>query len=480
MQLMKRLLCLLIPAMSLGAGAFAQHYSAINGSNYSGSLGVYNNPSSIVNVPYKWDLTLLGAQLQTISNSFSGPNFPAYLKGGNTYTVNTGNYIRRADADFNLRILNARFSIDRTKAFAFGLNVRGQLQAVTSPVNYTDSIVNTAAFLQSNQFGESLDARLSASTWMEVYGSYGFTLWDQEASRLNVGITVKLLKAMSGAVVQLNNISIDRAQDSLQTFYTIANGDAAYGYSANHGDASDFKFGDMFSNGKAGFAIDLGIEYIIKNQDVKTVFDDEESYYDYDWKIGISLLDLGANHFTYGSESRSVNSLKENISGNVLQEKFQSVQNLTSFNDSLATIVSQMTPLTGNFAIMNPARAVVNADHYLSGNFYVNGELSMNLIPASANKYALHDTRLLTVTPRWERRVLGVYLPVQYTTRGNFWIGAAVKAGPLLLGTHNLLNMFASNKPPGGGGYLALIITPWKSAGRSAGGRNRQYDCPKY
>jgi hypothetical protein len=161
----------------------------------------------------------------------------------------------------------------------------------------------------------------------------------------------------------------------------------------------------------------------------------------------------------------------------VLNQKFHEVKNLASFNDSLATIVGETNPLTGNFSIMNPARAVVNVDHYLSGNFYVNGELSVNLVGESSKKLALRETKLVTITPRWETRKLGFYLPFEYTSRGNFWVGAAVKAGPLLVGTHNLLNAFAPAKTPGGGAYVALIIRPWKESSQS---RNKQYDCPPY
>lgn len=83
---------------------------------------------------------------------------------------------------------------------------------------------------------------------------------------------------------------------------------------------------------------------------------------------------------------------------------------------------------------------------------------------------------MLTVTPRWEKRTLGFYLPVQYNRHGNFWIGGAVKAGPLLFGTHNLLNIFSKNKYIGGGAYLAIIIRPMNFI-RDA--RLKQYECPE-
>src|SRR5690606_17648675 len=117
-----------------------------------------------------------------------------------------------------------------------------------------------------------------------------------------------------------------------------------------------------------GLALDIGVEYLIKSQAVSSVYD-MASPDEYDWKIGFSLLDLGWNQFTYGSESRSVSSLKPDISGEVLQQTFSSVTDLASFNDSLATSVDRSEALTGDFRIMNPARAVLNIDRYVSGNF---------------------------------------------------------------------------------------------------------------
>ena len=68
-------------------------------------------------------------------------------------------------------------------------------------------------------------------------------------------------------------------------------------------------------------------------------------------------------------------------------------------------------------------------------------------------------------------------MPVQVTRHGNFWVGGALRAGPLLLGTHNLLNAFSKNKYVAGGAYLALTIRPMNIVREL---RMRQYDCPEY
>ena len=47
-------------------------------------------------------------------------------------------------------------------------------------------------------------------------------------------------------------------------------------------------------------------------------------------------------------------------------------------------------------------------------------------------------------------------------TKNQLWIGGAIKAGPLLLGTHNLANIFSKTKSANGGFYLALTFRQGK------------------
>jgi len=60
---------LVLLAFCLGP-SFGQHYQAVHGSNYAGSLGVMNNPASALSSPLPWDITLLGLQLKNSTNFF--------------------------------------------------------------------------------------------------------------------------------------------------------------------------------------------------------------------------------------------------------------------------------------------------------------------------------------------------------------------------------------------------------------------------
>ncbi|MBO9573696.1 MAG: hypothetical protein J7497_16025, partial [Chitinophagaceae bacterium] len=269
----------------------------------------------------------------------------------------------------------------------------------------------------------------------------------------------KVLRGLSGVYARLNDVRIERHIEGDEIVDYIKGGAAEYGISQTHGNATTFDFPEMFRLSQAGLAGDIGLEYLVKTQAVSTVFD-EDNYYEYDWKIGISLLDLGWNKFKYNMESRSVAGLKEDVTGATLQQKFNSVENLASFNDSLETIVDQFSNLNGYYNIYNPARAVINVDRYMWNNFYINGELSVNLIKDTKKRIAVAESKLLTITPRWEKKRFGAYFPLQVTRYGNFWIGGALRAGPLLIGTHNLLNAFSSKGKLGGGAYIALTLRP--------------------
>lgn len=152
-------------------------------------------------------------------------------------------------------------------------------------------------------------------------------------------------------------------------------------------------------------------------------------------------------------------------------------RSLERINDSLADIVSFGSLGTRQFYIANPMRAVVNIDRYITGNFFINSDVSINLgqlLPKTY--YYTRALNFLTITPRWETSKLGAYLPISYNTCGQFWIGGAVKAGPLLIGVHNWANIFSTKKIQTGGAYIALSIHSKQGASNKRDKRNR---CPK-
>ncbi|HEY6902508.1 MAG TPA: hypothetical protein VI233_17745 [Puia sp.] len=468
-------------------GVYGQNYTGIEGSPFAGAMGVANNPASILATPYKWDITILSTQLKNSTNAVSFHNI-SYLSHPDTiaYKWTPGNIRRFAAVNYNLHLFNARFLLGRKQAISFGMNLQSYTAIRTGLTNYNDTLKNMNDFFFINGPSTVYEARMATSTWLELYATYSRTILDNGYGRLNAGATLKGMRGLSGAFAQLKNGGINRnALANGETLYNLLAGNFRYGYSANydywHDSLSTSKnIHDFFSHSQGGVAADFGLEYLVKTQALKAPDDDDDDYWDYEWKFGVSLLDVGWNNYNYGTQSRSASTPKSNITDVDLNKKFDNTGSLAQFNDSLGTIVDDFQTLTGQFKIWNPVRLVLNADRPLQDHFAVNANLTLNLGGNNKGKtFYTKEMTLLAVTPRWETRSLGGYLPLTVTTDGKVWLGAAFKAGPVIMGVHNLGTIFSKNKAQNGGFYLSFVIRPGKHKGGFTTKEDKQYSCPK-
>jgi hypothetical protein len=459
----------------------AQDYQAINGSPYAGALGAGNNPASILSTPYPWDITIFSAQLKNTTNAVTFTDL-SYLKHADTigYRWLSGPIKRYVGLNYNVHLLNARIALGRKQAISFGANFRGYLSARSGLVNYNDTLQNMNQFFSINE-GNKYDAQVVGSSWLELYATYSRTIWDDPISRLNAGITVHLQKAIAGAFAQLTNASVNKSVQDTLTLYSLAAGTGKYGYSAtfdywHSNNSTGQNINNLMRQARAGAAFDLGIEYYVKSENVP-LFGQADDYYDYDWKIGVSLMDIGANLYQYGTQSRLASNPNKGISDFDLNEKFNFVSSFAEFNDSLSTVVNSFQRPRGHFLIWNPARVIINADRTLPGHFALNTELTLNLGGNNTGlRFFTKEITLFAVTPRWETKSLGGYLPVTVTTDGRVWVGGAAKVGPLLFGVHNWATVFSKTKAQNGGFYLALVLRPGKGFSLK---EDKQYTCPK-
>ncbi len=463
----------------------AQDYHAVQGSSLAGSLGVSDNPASIVNTPFAWDVNIFSLQCKSASNlytivDYSFVSSPNKLK----YYFNPGDYKRFTDVNFNLHLVNARIALDRKQAISFGMNLVGYGRLKTEPYNYVDTIHNAYDFFSINTQNNVLSGNFTASSWLEIFGTYSRTIYDDGNHRLNTGVTLRAMRGVAGAFAEMQGATFTSSVNNAnETVYKLNSANARYGYSYN---IDDWKKNNSFSenldnflnNTRGRFSGDIGFEYLVKPVTLSDYYNPSESYYDYDWKIGVALLDVGYNKYKYGTEGKIISDPK-NVLNTTLDKKFNKVRSLSAANNSVASIVYNISPLEGIFKIYNPTRIIINADRFLNNNFYINAELSFNLLRqfGGISNFYTQSLNLLTVTPRWETLKWGVYFPMQYNTEHQFWIGGAIKAGPLLLGVHNWANIFTKKNVQNGGGYIAVVIRSKKNTKVRI---DKRLDCPKY
>lgn len=485
---------LLLPALLLFNVLMAQNYQAIHGSSYAGSMGPGYNPASIVHVPYAWDITPLSLQLKQSTNAFTIKNFSLFslvsLPDSLSIAAKNGIKKRFVTANQDLHLFNARISLNSKTAIALGANLRNYFYAGSSKTNGQDTLLTLFDFMKINNELLPLSGEMTGNAWAELYASIALTIMDDGYRLLNAGISLKATRSIAGGYAQAGGIHYDPLPDINQPGYVLTNGSLQYGYSANFDKIDSTKTSAanrklFLQNNHSAMAADVGIEYIILS-------DEDKEYggaYAYETKLGISMMDIGRNKYLHGSRSRLASTSRPGITDSVLDLKFSAIKNLDDFNDSLSTIAGTVSKLTGDFFIYQPTRLLIYIDQHIVQNFFINAEITIPLQAVIPKKIrSLKDINLLALTPRWELKSVGAYLPILLNNRNQLWVGGAFKAGPLLLGTHNLGSLLSKNKFQRGGLYLAFTVRPKKLYDREAHyptnklpKKDRQrLDCPKF
>ena len=469
----------------------AQNYHAINGSSYAGSLGVGNNPASIVHVPYAWDVTPFSIQVKQSTNALVISNYSLLsLPANATITATNGEKKRFAFANQDIHLFNTRISLKAKAAIAFGANIRSYVYATSSQSNYQDSSFALRDFMRLNVNNLPLSAEAASSTWAELYATYAQTIYEDGSRLLNAGLTLKVNRNLAGGYAKAQDLNYVPGNNPNTLSYLLTNGSLQYGYSSNVDIIDSNK--TSFANTKSflhktysSVSADVGFEYILLTDEGN----EEGGDYAYETKVGVSVLDIGSSKYKYGSRSRHAVGVKPGITDTLLEKNFTNINSVDDFNDSLGSISNSFTQMIGNFYIYQPMRLMINVDQHIANNFFVNAALTVPIIPlVASNTLHIKDMNLLAVTPRWELKGVGAYLPILVNNQKQVWVGGAIKAGPLLLGTHNLANLFSKNKSQNGGFYLAFTIRPGKKYDRQEHQAkdkvqnkfSRNLQCPKF
>ena len=448
----------------------AQGYQAIHGSPYAGVTGIYNNPAASIGSAYQWDLALFSTQLKMSTNFLYLKNFSLSNQDSAYLTSKEGNYSRFFHANLDVNLFNFMYKIDNQHAFSFGLRARTYNHVKMFPFNYMDSVTTTNGFFITNQNTPFMQGFATHTGWLEADLNYSQVISENSNSRLTGGFTLQIMKGISAMFTKVNKISYLMSKTAIDTAFAFTEGNGSFGYSDNYdGVAGQTTAKDFINNSKTSIGLSMGLEYMTYNNEY-----DAKNNLNYDWKIGVSLMDLGSNSFNASTNSAKFYNPSPTLLASQLDNKFSGINSTKDLKDTLATIFTSFEDITGSFKISNPTRLIMNVDKNLGNNFYINGDLSMNFYSTSSfTKFRTRELNLITVTPRWETIGWGAYLPVQYNTQGQIWVGAALKMGPLVIGMHNL-QLLSKDPMLNGGAYLLLSIHPFNKKAVLS-----KMDCPQ-
>ena len=174
----------------------------------------------------------------------------------------------------------------------------------------------------------------------------------------------------------------------------------------------------------------------------------------YKLKIGLSITDLGSIKFKKGANSGD---LKADVG--LWNLKPVNPQTFAEFEDTINNRFNKVST-TGQFYKMNlPTAFSLQIDYNIWKAFY------LNLTPFIALQFKnketkIHDISSVTITPRWDNRWFGAFIPLQYNFMDGFRTGLALRVGPLIVGTSNLAPIVGTKKTIYGADIYTMLKIP--------------------
>ncbi len=398
------------------------------------------NPAAGIAGDMKWQVNLIGFSTEAGNNYFSINGKVRDLARNFDKNINVGQNLdgKRKQLHVNLCILGPSGFIRIKKNNAISFGVKARAVATFNDIN------QDFVYSMYNHFEDILqwlpnftDERATAAVnvYHEFYAGYARSFKLGERHALHIGATAKMTTNVFNAQFVANNLNFNKVFTSAtDSFINVGNTTFDLKVSNTIDDGFHYKFG------VSGFGFDVGAiyEYKLKNSN------------DHFIMVGASVNDLGFNTYTLGKNSRSFVGNGRNIPAENLVDAFGETINLDAVLDSLGT----RTNPTGKTKIKLPTTLNVFADVRVVKMFYINANFQFNPYTFKKGTPVANLPVDITITPRFESRIVSVYVPINYNQYSRFNMGAGLRVGQFTLGSSSIITSFAKKKFTGVDFYM--------------------------
>jgi hypothetical protein len=466
----------------------AQQWLGNSGSNYAGTNSVYNNPANLSDSRYKLFVNLAANDI-FLSNNYEGWNAPYSIlqlltnsasndyrnKSGviifknSYYDINTDSEPYHLNLIHDLRGPAVLFTLNNKRAIGVLTRIRTGVNLSNASLPLANLIrLGTDTLLLKNQDFKLSGTTLNMNSYAELGLSYSQILKDDDEDFVKVGITVKRVVGIYNAHINIQEADFDIVNDPTdlkKQLLRINTLKANYGYTreGSYKNASA-SLGWGFGNQSAGngWGFDLGFvyeyrpelrKYAYRNKGVQKL---DPSKNKYEFKLGVSILDIGGINYNNPFYVRNWEVNANNVSFNSTDiSQVEGSDDL--FNRINTKIGSGDLNSLNNFTSSLPTSLQVNFDYHLRDKFYVNSLWVQGL--RGSQSIGMKMPSLLSITPRWESKWIEVAVPFALLDNYNtFTFGLATRLGPLFFGTDNLGAFLNINNPRGADLYFGLSV----------------------
>jgi hypothetical protein len=317
----------------------------------------------------------------------------------------------------------------RIRAFANTLNIDGKL------LNQLSEDVNPDNDLPY-RISSTENMRLAVNAWSEIGLTYGRVILNSGEHLLKGGLTLKYLAGVGNGFINVNNLNatLDADFAAESAFVTDATGKVATGFGGIN--ISSLEADDLTNFNGSGFGADLGLVYEYR-PDASP--DSKNGGNDYKFKFGVSVLDLGK--IKYDKDPARSGSYTMNIPAN--QKLYlNDLNDLDEYNGFFRNHPQFFSPAPSNtepsYSVSLPASMQLEADYHINSGFFLNLASQISLSNSRDEAYNNVNYSAVSLTPRYETRLFGAYLPLNYNSLSKFSAGLCLRAGPVFVGSGSL------------------------------------------
>ncbi len=426
----------------------AQDYIGFTTSNYAGVNKVHYNPASIADSRFKADISLFGFST-FIGNNYIGIDRVALFNPerfddpdfADKYLVrSTNKKSYSAYVGLNLQLPSFMVTITPKDAIAFTSRIRSVTNVNGAEQPFLDLAWESFKFQPNwNQNFTQKRLEIQTNTWAEYGFSYGRVILDKKEHFLKGGITLKLLQGLGSAYLFGKDVEYKFTNaDTLSIF----NADIRYGHSSNFTSDGLQNFGYKFvANPTIG--VDFGFEYEWrpKYADYQYEMDGKSELWrrdknKYKLKAGFAITDLGGTRYEKGGQGRNFTANVSDMPTNV----FNNIKDVETLDSTFNSIFATSADDKGRFRMGMPTMLSLQIDYNVWKGFYINFSPFISLTSGRRDDTKTRMWNNYALTPRYEMKWFGVYLPNSYNTLTGFNSGISLRLGPVVIGSGTIFS----------------------------------------
>lgn len=440
---MKKIILGITTLITIQNAMAQQAFSGIRTGSHAGVHHLTNNPASIAGSERKWDINLLSFDVNASNNAIA-------FSWDMDQTKNTlANFVEKdllnsqnISGALNIEILGPSFFFNINPKHAVGITSRFRTMEDVFDLNPSmlQSFLEDAQKIKNLPHKIQLDNQgLVANAFTEIGLSYGGVFFQTENHTVKVGATAKYVQGIFSYRVGINNFAGELSlSGNKQDVVLIGSGSVEV---ANGG--LDFlektSISDFTQSHTSTIGFDFGVEYEFKKKAEDTR---------YLLRVGASVTDIGKLKYTATGKHSKQWTIPTNYYFNLsdIKESFDELDKISK-GQSLNGIEMKSSL---------PTALRLNADVRIFRSIYVDFAGAFGLSKKDNEPYNAYYRNSLTITPRIENRYFGFYLPISNNSLSGTTLGAALRLGPLYIGSSTLLSNVLGNDSKSLNAFIGL------------------------